>query len=218
VIALARLVAAKDLRIETRRRVVLWQVLPFGLMALLVSGLAQGPTRAGHSGVGPGLFFVVMLFVTLLLVTRSQSLERSGGTRSSVAVLGLDPAGVFLGKSAAVVVELWFVGAALWAGTVLFLHVPGAGALAASPGVALALLGMATAGTLYGALAGSDGPPTLLAVLSLPAYAPFLIVGERLASATLRHGATGKWWTLLAVADAAYLALGVSLYGVVEEI
>ena len=45
----ALLVAAKDLRIERRSRVLLWQVVPFGVMALLLSGLALGPTRAGHS-------------------------------------------------------------------------------------------------------------------------------------------------------------------------
>ena len=73
-IRVARLVAGKDLRIEVRSRVLLWQVLPFGVIALLLSGLALGPTQAGHSSAAPGLFYLVVLFVTLLMITRSQAL------------------------------------------------------------------------------------------------------------------------------------------------
>ena len=52
----ALLVFKKDLRIEMRSRVLLWQVLPFGVMALLLCGIALGPSRAGNSSAGPGLF------------------------------------------------------------------------------------------------------------------------------------------------------------------
>ena len=100
-IRVARLVAAKDLRIEVRSRVLLWQVLPFGVIALLLAGLALGPTQAGKSSAGPGLFYLVTLFVTLLMINRSQGIENAPGTRASVATLGLDPAGVFLGKALA---------------------------------------------------------------------------------------------------------------------
>jgi len=48
----AWLVAKKDLRIELRSRVLLWQVVPFGAMALLLAGLALGPrTRGTHRRV-----------------------------------------------------------------------------------------------------------------------------------------------------------------------
>ncbi len=54
-IRVALLVAGKDLRIERRSRLLLWQVVPFGVMALLLSGLPLGPTQAGHSPAAPGL-------------------------------------------------------------------------------------------------------------------------------------------------------------------
>ncbi|HVA71011.1 MAG TPA: heme exporter protein CcmB, partial [Acidimicrobiales bacterium] len=106
----ALLVAAKDLRIERRSRVLLWQVVPFGVMGLVLSGLALGPTHAGHSSAGPGLFYLVMVLVALLMINRSRAVEGSTGTRTSVATLGLDPAGVFLGKALALAVELWITG------------------------------------------------------------------------------------------------------------
>lgn len=214
----ARLVAAKDLRIELRSRVLLWQVVPFGVMALVLSGLALGPERAGHSSAGPGLFYLVVLLVALLMINRSQAIESTPGTRSSVATLGLDPAGVFLGKSLALAVELWASAAVLLAGAVLMLHTALHGALVALPSIVVTLGALAGAGTLYGALTGGErGTATLLPVLALPGFAPLLIAGERAFSAALDGGALWQWWVISVVALVAYLGVGILLYGVLEE-
>ncbi len=217
-IRIAWLVALKDLRIEVRSRVLLWQVLPFGAMALLLSGLALGPTHAGHSSAGPGLFYLVTLFVALLMINRSQAIERTPGTRASIATLGLDPAGVFLGKTLALAIELWVSGVVLLCGAVLVLHTALHGALLALPSILVTLGAMAAAGTLYGALtSGGEGAATLLPVLTLPAFAPLLISGERSFSAALNHGALWQWWVIVVVALVAYLGVGILLYGVLEE-
>lgn len=212
------LVAHKDLRIEGRSRVLLWQVVPFGVLALLLAGLALGPTRAGSSTSAPGLFYLVILFVALAMVQRSQNVENAPGTRASIATLGLDPGAIFLGKSLALAIELWSVGLILLGGSVLFLHISLIGALKALPSVMVALGTMATAGTIYGALTtGGDGPTTLLPILTLPAFAPLLIAGERSLSAALYGGALWEWWVIVVVALAVYLAVGVLLYGVLED-
>ena len=217
-IRVALLVAGKDLRIEARSRVLLWQVLPFGVMALLLAGLALGPARAGHSSAAPGLFYLVVVFVVLLTVARAEAIERRPGTRSSVATLGLDPAGVFLGKALALAVELWVTGAVLLAGAVVALHTALGGTLRASPSVALTLAALAAAGVLYGALtAGGSSATTLLPILCLPAFAPLLIAGERSYSAALAGRSPWQWWVVDAVALVAYLAVGILLYGVLEE-
>ena len=107
-IRVALLVAGKDLRVERRSRVLLWQVVPFGVMALLLCGLALGPNQAGHSSAAPGLFYLVIVLVALLMINRSHAIEATPaapGRRSRPS--GLDPAGVFLGKAAALAVELW---------------------------------------------------------------------------------------------------------------
>jgi ABC-type transport system involved in cytochrome c biogenesis permease component len=88
----------------------------------------------------------------------------------------------------------------------------------ALPSIAVTLGALAAAGTLYGALtAGGDGSATLLPVLALPAFAPLLIAGERSFSAALHGGALWEWWVIAAVALVAYLAVGILLYGVLEE-
>jgi heme exporter protein B len=218
VIRTARLVAAKDLRIERRSRVLLWQVVPFGVMALLLCGLALGPQRAGRSTVAPGLFYIVVLLVALLMINRSYAVESTTGTRASIATLGLDPAGVFLGKALALAIELWLAGVVLLAGSVLFLHTALHGTVLALPSIVVTLGALAGAGTLYGALTtGGNGPATLLPVLCLPAFAPLLIAGERSFSAALYGGAVWEWWVISLVALVGYLALGILLYGVLEE-
>ena len=215
-IRIALLVAAKDLRIEARARVLIWQVLPFGVVALVLAGLALGPAHAGHSR-RTGLFYLVLLLVTLLVMNRSQVIEGPSGTRSSVATLGLDPAGVFLGKALALAVELWVIGAVLLAGSVLVLHTAFAGTLEAVPSVVVTLAALAAAGTLYGALCAGAGSATLLPAISLPGFVPLLIAGERAFSAALYGGGLWQWWVISLVALAAYVALGVLLYGVLEE-
>jgi heme exporter protein B len=217
-IRIALLVAAKDLRIEARSRVLLWQVVPFGVMALLLCGLALGPAQVGHSSAAPGLFYLVVVLVALLMINRSHAIESSAGTRASVATLGLDPAGVFLGKALALAIELWLSALVLLAGSVLVLHTALHGTLVATPSILVTLGAIAAAGTLYGALtSGGNAAATLLPVLSLPAFAPLLIAGERSFSAALHGGALLEWWVISVVALAVYLGMGILLYGVLEE-
>ncbi len=213
----ALLVAGKDLRIEVRSRVLLWQVLPFGVMALLLSGLALGPAHAGNSDAAPGLFYLVVVLVTLLMINRSVSIERRPGTRASVATLGLDPGGVFLGKALALAVELWLTAVVLLVGAVLFLHTTLHGTVVAIPSVVETLAALAAAGTLYGGLSAGGAAATLLPLVALPAFAPLLIAGERSFVAALHGGALWEWWVIVTVALAAYVAVGILLYGVLEE-
>ena len=214
----ALLVAGKDLRIERRSRVLLWQVVPFGVMALLLSGLALGPDAAGHSKAAPGLFYLVVVLVALLMINRSHAIEARPGTRASIQTLGLDPAGVFVGKSLALCVELWASALVLLAGSVVVLHTQLHGTLVALPSIVVTLGALAGAGTLYGALtSGGDAAATLLPMLSLPAFAPLLIAGERSYSAALYGGSIWQWWVISLVALVAYVGLGILLYGVLEE-
>jgi heme exporter protein B len=214
----AWLVAGKDLRIEWRSRVLLWQVVPFAVIALVLSGLAVGPSAAEMRRVAPGIFYLVTLLVSLLIIGRAQGVEAPVGTRTSVRMLALDPAGVFLGKSLALFVELVGTSLVVLAGVVLVLHAPLRGTVVALPGVLLALGALAAAGTIYGALVGdARASATLLPIIALPPFAGILIVGEKAFASALVGGALARWLAFLALALAAYLALGVLLYGVAEE-
>ena len=51
----AVLVAGKDLRIEARSRVALWQVVPFALLVLVLLAFAIGPDAAALRRAAPGV-------------------------------------------------------------------------------------------------------------------------------------------------------------------
>ncbi|HXX90268.1 MAG TPA: heme exporter protein CcmB [Acidimicrobiales bacterium] len=213
------LVAGKDLRIELRSRVVLNQVAPFSVVVLVLFALALGPSRAPIAQAAPGLFWVTLLFATVLAVQRSVAVE-STEARDGLRLSGLDPAGIFLGKTAAVAVELAALEVLLGAGVLLFygVHVRSVATLVAA--AVFGTLGLAASGTLYGALAGGlRVRETLLPFLLLPVVAPVLLAGTRAWQAALGQGSTGTdpWMALLVVFAAVYLALGVVLFGPLQE-
>ena len=98
----AALVAGKDLRIEARSRVGLWQVVPFAVLVLVLVAFAIGPDSASLRNAAPGIFWIAVLFSTVLTIQRSVAVESGEGTRDGLRLSGIDPAGIFLGKAAAV--------------------------------------------------------------------------------------------------------------------
>jgi heme exporter protein B len=216
----ALLVAGKDVRIELRSRVALWQVLPFALLVLVLFGFALGPGPTALRGAAPGLYWLAVLFSTVLATQRSMAIEAGEGTRDGLRLSGIDPAGVFLGKAAAVAVQLVAVQVVLGAGVVVLFDVHMQVwwlALAAS---VLATVGLSAAGVLYGALsAGLRVRETLLPLLVLPIVAPVLIAGSRAWSAAV-NGAVASgasWLKILGPFAAVYLAVGIALYGPLQE-
>src|SRR5579864_2484377 len=113
------LVAGKDLRIELRSRVVMHQVAPVAVLMLVLFAFALGPDRGPMVRAAPGLFWVAVLFASVLAVQRSFALESGDGARDGLRLSGLDPAGVFLGKTAAVAAQLVILEVILTAGVVV---------------------------------------------------------------------------------------------------
>ncbi len=217
----ALLVAGKDLRIEARSRVALSQVAPFGIVALVMFAFALGPDRALMARGAPGLFWVAVLFCTVLAVQRSVSVESGDGARDGLRLSGIDPAGLFLGKALAVGAVLVVLEGVLGAGVVLLYGVKVAHPWLLVASGALGTIGLAATGTLYGALsAGLRVKETLLPFLLLPIAAPVLLAGTRIWQAAMTGGVAAdgsQWLRLLVVFDAVYVALGVVFYGPVQE-
>jgi heme exporter protein B len=219
----AALVAGKDLRIEFRSRVLINQVAPFGILVLVLFAFALGPNASDLLRAAPGVFWVAVLFAALLAIQRTFAIESSDGARDGLRLAGLDPAGIFLGKTGAVGVQLIVLEVLLGVGTVLLFsaHVHNVWSLIAACLAGTA--GLAAAGVLYGALAaGLRVRETLLPLLVLPVVAPVLVAGTKVWQAALdtqtsAPGATSGWLPLLLVFAAVYLTLGVLLYGVLQE-
>ena len=216
----ATLVAGKDLRIEARSRVATSQVAPFAVLVLVLFGFALDPDRGVLDRASAGLFWVAVLFSAVLAVQRSFSIEAGEGGRDGLRLLGLDPAGIFVGKAAAVFVELAALEALLTVGIVVLYGVDLDGLALMAVTAAVATVGLAAAGTIYGALAaGLRVRETLLPLLLLPVLAPVLLSATRAWEAALGTGLDDGWrWVqLLGVFAVVYVAMGVIGFGALME-
>jgi heme exporter protein B len=216
----AVLMAGKDLRIEMRSRVATNQILPVAVMVLLLFGFALDPDSPVLTRATPGLFWVSVLFVTILAVERSFALEAADGVRDALRLSGLHPGGIFLGKFAALAVQLAAVQVVLLIGIMVLFGRDLAGHLLLLATAVAATAGIAAAGTLYGVLAaGLRVRETLLPLLLLPVLAPVLIAATR-AFETAFDGVPADgwpWFNLLAVFALTYTGFGILAFGPLLE-
>lgn len=220
----ARYVAAKDLRVELRSRIVLNQVLPFAGLVMVMFAFALD-ADAILQRVAPGLVWMAALFTLLVVVQRSFAVETADGALDALRVAGVHPGGIFLGKSAALAVQLATLEVLLvLVAAVLYdtdLRPAGLPLLAVT--IVAATSGLAFVGTLYGGLAaGARGRETLLPLLLLPVVAPVLIGATRATEAALGAGgaATSDGWPwvgLLLVFAAAFGVGGTLAFGPLLE-
>ena len=221
----ARLIAAKDLRIEFRSRVVTNQVLPFAMIVMVMFAFALN-TQEVVERVAPGLVWLATLFSLLILVQRAFAIETADGATEAMRAAGVDPAGIFLGKALALAAQLAVLEIVLLVLAVVLysakLHVGGVVLLVTT--LFAATCGLALVGTLYGGLAaGVRGRETLLPLLLLPVVAPVLIGATRATEAAL--GTSGAvvsdgwpWLGLLGVFVALFSVGGTLAFGpLIEE-
>ena len=216
----AALVAGKDLRVEARSRVAINQVAPFALLVLIVFAFALDSDRATLAKVGPGLFWVTVLFSGLLAIQRSFVIEADDDARDALRLSGLDGAGIFLGKAGAVAVQLAALEAVLAVGVVVLYGVSLHGPVILLLTGLFTTVGLAAAGTVYGMIAaGLRVRDTLLPLLVLPVLAPVLLAAARACDAALSGtpGDAWPWVRLLFVFATIYVTFGVVAFGPLLE-
>lgn len=214
------LVAGKDLRIERRARVISQQILPFGLIVLLLFAFALDPDRGVLERVAPGLFWVTVLLAALLGVSRSFAIEAEHGARDGLRLSGLDGSSIFLGKAGALALELLVFEALLTAGVVVLFDVRLASLPPLVVATVAATVGLAAAGSLYGVLAaGIRARETLVPVLLLPVVAPVLLGATRAWEASIDGvpGDAWPWVALLVVFGVLFTGIGMLAFGPLLE-
>ena len=222
---IARAVAAKDLRIELRSRVVTNQVLPFSGLVMVMFAFALDNDDVLQRVAG-GLVWLATLFSLFMLVQRTFAVETYDGALDSLRVAGVNPQGIFLGKSFALFVQFLVLESVLFVAAVVLyrVNVNGSGVVLLVTCVLCATAGLAFVGTLYGGLtAGARGRETLLPLLLLPVVAPVLICATRATESAFRSGGVtvGEGWPwvgVLAVFAAVFGLGGLLSFGsLIEE-
>jgi heme exporter protein B len=217
---IARLIAAKDLRVEWNSRVLLNQVLPFAAVTMVIFAFALDADTVLER-VAPGLVWLATMFSLLVLVQRAFAIEADDGALDALRVAGVDARAIYVGKALGLVVQLLVLEVVLLAAAVVLFRqtVPLDGVVLLVTTLVLATVGLAAVGTLYGGLAaGFRGRETLLPLLTLPAVAPVLIGATRAVEAAL--GTAGAvvsdgwpWVGLLAVFAVAFGVGGSLAFG-----
>ena len=220
--SIARLVAAKDLRIERHSKVLTNQVIPFAAVTMVIFAFALDAKSARTDDgfvpllelVAPGLVWLAALFSLLLLVQRAFAIEADDGALDALRVAGVDPVAIFWGKSAALAVQLAVLDVILLGAAVLLYgaDVPAGGVALLVVTLVVAPCGLACVGTLYGGLtAGFSGRETLLPLLVLPVVSPVLIGATRAVESALGTGgvALSEGWPWIGLLTVFAIAFGV---------
>lgn len=225
----AWLMTTKDLKIELSSRVATAQIMPFGMLVLILFGLAISPDlivvgdarRPVLEDISPALFWLAVLLSGLMALGRAFAVEAHDGNLDALRMAGIDPAGVFLGKALAVAVQLVIIEIVLGLGAVVVFGAPIDDPLLLIATIVLATAGVTLAGTLYAAMAaGLRVRETLVPLLVLPVLAPVLL-GATLATRDALFADPGvlgwSWALLLAVFALLYLGVGMLAFGPLLE-
>ncbi len=216
----AGLVAGKDLRIEWRSRATLGQIVPFAGLVLVLFGFALDANRPTLRLATSGLFWVTALFVTVVAVQRSSATETSDSARRMLLLAGIDPGAIFVGKAAAVAVQLLVVELVMLVGVVVLYGADIESIPLVAATCLVATAGLAATGSLLGALvAGVRARETILPILLLPVAAPVLIGATRSFDDALGSVAVNGWAWLGLLGGFAVLnaVVGVGTYATLLE-
>lgn len=213
-------VARKDLTIEWNSRILVNQVAPFAAIVMVLFAFALD-NEGILQRVAPGLVWLATLFSMLVVIQRTFAVESADGALDALRVAGVNPSAIFVGKSLALMVQL-FALELLLLGTAVVLYgvnMSLAGFLQAILTLLAATVGLATVGTLYGGLAaGARGRETLLPLLLLPVVAPVLIGATRATEAAFGSGGAKvsegwPWIVLLVIFAVIFSAVGSVAFG-----
>lgn len=197
----------KDLLVEYREPVHFLSILLFGLLLILLFSFALSADPELMKKMAPGLFWLAILFSSLLELDHSFRKETEGGQWEGLLLLGVDARALYLGKWLAnltFIVVLQVVLLPLMA--ILFdlslsfelLEV-----------LLLGSLGITSLGTFYaGMTARFKEGQVLLPLLLFPMLVPVLLGAVKVTELMLVHDLFGQgiaWLKLLIVFDIVFL-------------
>jgi heme exporter protein B len=216
----ATLIARKDLRIEIRGRHALTAMVPFAATILIAFGFAFGPGREVLERVAPGLLWMALLFSAVMASRRAYQVETEDGALEGLLLAPIDKATVFVGKTAAIALELLVLTVAVLALVVLLFDMAIADLGPVVLAFVLGVVGLAAIGSLFGVVAEyARTREAIFPLLVLPLVTPVLIAGVRATDLATsgRAAETASWLGLLVAFDVVFLSAGVLVFGYVME-
>lgn len=213
-------IAGKDLRIEVRGKHALGTLLPFAATLLVAFGFAFGPGREILERTAPGLLWMAVLFSAVMAARRSYQAESEDGALEGLLLAPVDKAAVFVGKAAAVALELLALVAWVLLLVVVLFDLSVGSPLALAAAFGLGAIGLAAVGGLFGVVAeAARTREAIFPMLVLSLVTPVLIAGVRATdlAATGREGEAASWLGLLVAFDVVFVSVGILVFGYLME-
>lgn len=216
----AATIAAKDVRAEIRGKHALATLLPFAATLLVSFGFAFGPGRDVLLRTAPGVLWMAVLFAAVIAARRAYQIESEDGALEGLLLAPIDKAAVFLGKAAAVALQLLMLVACALVLVVVLFDLTVRGPLVLATAFGLGTVGLAAVGGLFGVLAeAARTREALFPTLVLPLVTPVLVAGVRATdlAATGHTDEAIAWLGLLVAFDVVFVSLGVLVFGFLME-
>lgn len=217
--AQAREIARVDLLVERRLGDTLRIVLPFAVVALLVFPLALDIQLSLVSQVGPAVFWALGILFGMQIALR-QTANDSPERRDLYALLGLDPAARFVGRTlSGAALMIVFLGVLFGAMVVLYGPELSTGAWPSAGAAAMLFaLGLTELATLGGDVtSGLRNRTSLASLIVAPLALPLVIGASQTLNSLAEEASILPWLLLLLATDLALAVAGVGLARPLEE-
>ena len=218
----AWIVLWKDLLTERRSKESLNALFFFAVLLLFLFEFALGPDRERLTAALPGLLWLGFILAGLLGLGRTFLVERENDCWEGLLLTPGDKGAIYLGKLAVNFLLMAAVAIVLLGLFGIFYNVDLWGSLAPlAVVIVLGTVGLASVGTLFGAMVSQVRARELLfPLLLLPVQVPVLLGTVKATEAVLQGLALSEvahWLKLLAAADLVYLVVGLLTFEFVLE-
>lgn len=212
-------IARVDLRVESRMGDTMRIVLPFAVVALLVFPLALGIRLTVISQIGPAVFWALGVLFGMQIALR-QSASDNQERRDQQALVGVDPAARFVGRSlSGGVLTLAFL-VVLFVAMVLLYgpELPAGSFWILTLASLLFSVGLTELGTLAGEVtSGLRNRTSLASLIVAPLALPLVIGASQALEALSRDTGILPWILLMLATDLALAVAGVGLARPLED-
>ncbi len=197
-----RAITRKELQAEWRAKEVFSTMTIFGILAVLVFGMAFDLRVPKSDMVAPGVLWVVLLFAGVLGLNRSFGAEVDRGSLPALLLAPMDRSAIYFGK---MIANLIFMLAmlALVLPTILIIFDVNMIKTWILVALLLGVLGYVAVGTLFAAMTASvRARESMLPILLLPLMVPIFVAGVALTAAVVDGRTLGDFWRWLGVLSA----------------
>ena len=212
----------KDLLIEFRSREILISMVTFGAAVTLLYAFAFRPSSQSMQTFAPGLMWMIFLFVSVLALHRSHSLEKEFDAFSMILSAPIERSILFVSKCLSGFIFLVVAQVILLPLFFLFLQLPLPSNLGQMMAVFLLVdLGISAAGSLLsGTVMRVRVNEMLLPLLLFPMVTPLLISAVKSTAAMMENQPFSQWqlwFQLIVTFVVVYSLVGYLIYDYVSE-